>query len=149
MDMFLITETYTLCNTLEEAKDVLRERYKGDNEGRPADLNFEERGIDTGVWDAYNFSAMGWDKDVAPTLPETIRRVEAPPMTGALDCNPFDTSVTMEFRITTRDTKVSVQNQMGLAWEGVGALGRAHFIEQFANRAGQALADQLTKGVKP
>lgn len=149
MDMFLITGKNTLHSTLEEAKDALREQYKGDNGGRLADLNFEERGIDTGVWDAWNFSAKGWDDEVAPEIDETIIRVTAPAGADLLDPNPFDSSVTMEFRVTTRTNQVSVRHQMGTAWDSTGDLGRGHFVEQFANRAGQAIADQLTKGVKP
>jgi hypothetical protein len=144
MDLYLITGINIARATLEEAQQALREHYKT-SDGL-ADLNFEEDG--DGKWVAWNFSAKwSWDEE-APQIPETVVRVNFEFGDAPL---PFDGvgSVHLELRVTTRDGVTSMEHRSGHVWDTMGVLGKGHFIEQFASRAGRALADRLTQGAKP
>lgn len=144
MDLYLITGLNVARATLEEAKQALREHYETSD--GPADLNFEEDGRDT--WAAWNFSAKwNWDEE-APKVAETIVRVNFDPGSTPV---PFGgpASVHLELRVTTASGVTSMEHRSGLVWDMMDDSGKGHFIQQFASRAGEALADRLTKGAKP
>lgn len=146
MDMYIITGPEGSVPearwTLREAQDLVEERHTN------CDLSFEESpGLGADAWMAYNWSDVDADNRAAK-IPETIVQITVPgwPSKVSQSRQFFDEAVRMEMRVTTKTGVTSMEHiESGLVWDSVD-LGRGFLIEQFAARAGRALADHLTKG---
>lgn len=145
MDVFMIIGSQRAVPegrwSLKEAQEILEAEY---SDHRGANLNFEkDSGAD--VWTAYDFHNMGPD-DHAAQIPEKIVRVEIPENLRVPYRLPEGISAEMEMRVTTRDGITSMRHvESGVVWDAIGT-GRGYIVEQFAARAGRALADYVTKG---
>lgn len=140
MEMYLITggsEDPRLRWTLREAQQALREQYDRGH------LEFEQEPL-ADRWLAYDWGNTD-ENDRAPVIPERIVKVLVPGTPRGAHL-PDGVGVRMEMRITTRESVVSMESaEADETWTTM-LTSRGFLIEQFAARAGRALADHLTKG---
>lgn len=145
MEIYLVfrdMHDFQLVWTLEQAQEALRTRYR-DSWGRE-NLGFEEDL--PGQWVVYDYS-QETEKGAAPMLDEKIIRMELPSISGDQDLGALPEGASAQFlmQVTTRTGTTSMAHvETGTAWDSM-HLGRAYLIEQFAARAGRALADFETK----
>jgi hypothetical protein len=144
-DLFIIAGSHHAVPearwTLKDAQSVLERKY---SDYRGSNLNFEpDDSVAGDTWKAYDFHDMD-AYGHATQIPETIVRIEVPDAPGYQ--LPEGVSAVMEMRVITRAGVTSMRNAEGSAAWDMMDLGRGHIIEQFAARAGRALADYVTKG---